>query len=103
EKKISPGLLVSWSPGLAASRRFLSATILIVSAVLVIRAVLVEPFGVATGSMALTLLGAHRAADCPRCGFPVRVGAPPDGAPSIRYYAEACCPNCGQGDLGLER
>jgi signal peptidase I len=76
---------------------------LVFSAVLVIRAALVEPFGVATGSMALTLLGAHRTADCPRCGYPVRVGAPPDGLPTVRYYAEACCPNCGQGDLGLER
>jgi signal peptidase I len=70
--------------------------------VLVVRAVLVEPFGVPTGSMAPTLLGTHRATTCPRCGYQVRVGAPPDGAPPARYYAAACCPNCGRGDLGLE-
>jgi signal peptidase I len=52
--------------------------------------------------MAPTLVGVHRATDCPRCGFPVCIGAPADKAPLSRHYAAACCPNCGQGDLGLE-
>jgi signal peptidase I len=67
-----------------------------------VRAVLAEPFGVSTGSMAPTLIGAHRAINCPRCGFPVRVGAPPNGASVQRHYAAACCPNCGRDDLGLD-
>jgi signal peptidase I len=58
---------------------------------LLLRTLAVEPFGVPTGSMAPTLLGNHREAKCPRCGYPVRVGSPASAA-----WSEMVCPNCEQ-------
>jgi signal peptidase I len=54
----------------------------------------VEPFGVPTGSMAPALIGNHREAPCPRCGYPVRLGAPGGVANPAEHYAHAACPNC---------
>jgi signal peptidase I len=68
--------------------------------VLILRAVFVEPFGVPTGSMAPTILGVHRDVNCPNCGYPVRVGEPPDPAP--RRFFDVACGNCGAKNLGLE-
>ncbi|MDB5311588.1 MAG: signal peptidase [Gemmataceae bacterium] len=62
---------------------------------LFLRTATVEPFGVPTGSMAPTLIGNHREAPCPRCGFPVRVGTPLGGERS-GFYADIHCPNCGK-------
>src|SRR5262249_9562118 len=42
-------------------RRFLESAILFLAAVLVLRAIALEPFGVPTGSMAQTLAGNHKA------------------------------------------
>jgi signal peptidase I len=67
---------------------------------LFLRTVFIEPFGVPTGSMAPTLIGNHREAPCPRCGYPVRVGTPSSGdAP--RHFTGLTCPNCGQPRIDL--
>jgi signal peptidase I len=67
---------------------------------LFVRTFAVEPFGVPTGSMAPTLLGNHREAPCPRCGFRVIVGDPgPDRG--RRWQTDACCPNCGRDGIDL--
>ncbi len=81
-------------------RRALDFGVLLVSSLLLLRALGVEPYGVPTGSMAPALLGHHKDAACPRCGYPVRVGVPlaekegipvPPGVPT--------CPNCGDALL----
>src|SRR5262245_14925421 len=83
-------------------RRLAEITVLGLCAYLILRSWVVEPFAVPTGSMAPTLHGAHRAADCPRCGFPVVVGKHPrDAGDSSHWYRGVCCPNCGYRDLAL--
>lgn len=72
-----------------------------VAILLVIRVAFIEQFVVTTGSMAPLILGVHRQCDCPKCGFPVVVGAPHDGS-APDHYSGVKCPNCGAGDLGLE-
>jgi signal peptidase I len=85
-------------------RRFLETLLLIFCAVLILRAVGAEPYGVPTGSMAPTLLGHHKTVICPRCGYPVRVGSTGDpGDPNAAHPAGAACPNCGCPDLDLDR
>jgi signal peptidase I len=71
-------------------RALASIAVAFVGAFLFLRTMLVEPFGVPTGSMAPTLLGHHREAPCPRCGAPVRVGTQAIG------FADIPCPNCGR-------
>lgn len=80
-------------------RQFVQLLVLIVSLLLVVRTVFLEPFGVPTGSMAPALLGNHREAACPNCDHPVKVGAPSEGRanPQERAY----CPNCGHGPFDL--
>lgn len=80
--------------------RVLSAAALFLTLFLFVRTVALEPFGVPTGSMAGTMLGNHREAACPRCGYAVVVGDPnkPDRSPP---YADAFCPNCGKRNLDL--
>jgi signal peptidase I len=80
-------------------RRLVESLVLFISAILFLRTVTVEPFGVPTGSMAPTLCGNHRALACPRCGYPVRVGEP--GAKKSDY-PDAQCPNCGAANLPIE-
>src|SRR5262249_60109346 len=87
-----------------AVRRFLETILLALCALLLVRALVTEPYGVPTGSMAPTLLGHHRAVACPRCGYVVRVGSPGDPAdPQPTHLAGAACPNCGCADLGPDR
>jgi signal peptidase I len=62
----------------------------------IVRAFLVEPFIIPTGSMADALLGAHATRTCPACGWeynfaPLRNGD--DGAGFVRP-PEIICPNC---------
>ncbi len=58
----------------------------------------IEPFGVPTGSMAPTLIGNHKVAACPRCGFVIRVG---DAGKSAPQHLKVACPNCGVGDIDI--
>jgi signal peptidase I len=75
-------------------RRFLHSATIFLIAVLTLRAVVIEPFGVPTGSMALTLAGNHKACQCPDCGFPIRVGQN-SGDSKSPSSSVTTCPNCG--------
>lgn len=77
-------------------RRLVESLVLFVAAILFLRTVTVEPFGVPTGSMAPTFCGNHKALACPRCQYPVRVGEP---ASRKGEYPDAHCPNCGADNL----
>jgi len=87
-------------------RRFLESAVLFLSAVILLRSIALEPFGVPTGSMAMTLVGNHKSCPCPRCGFPITIGssaAPAGEATSAQAaYTSGWCPNCGQGNLRLD-
>jgi signal peptidase I len=74
-------------------RLLLVVSVVFIGLFLALRTLAVEPFGVPTGSMAPALIGHHRAAPCPRCGFPVRVGRPGSGG-ATQHFAEVACPNC---------
>jgi signal peptidase I len=80
-------------------RRLVESLILFICAILFLRTVTVEPFGVPTGSMAPTFFGNHKALTCPRCGYPVRVGEP---ANRKGEYPDAHCPNCGTDNLPID-
>lgn len=79
-------------------RRLVESAVLFISAILFLRTVTVEPFGVPTGSMAPTFCGNHRALACPRCGYPVRVGEPGN---KRQDYPDAHCLNCGAANLSI--
>ena len=76
--------------------RFLESAVLFVCAIVFLRALAVEPFGVPTGSMAPTVIGNHKALACDRCGYPVKVGEPANRA---HGFPSSFCPNCGKADL----
>ena len=77
------------------TRRFVQIFAVFLCFFLLARTVAVEPFGVPTGSMAPALIGNHREADCPRCGYLLRVGEPGPDARPVKF--EACrCPICGE-------
>jgi signal peptidase I len=80
-------------------RRLAESLVLFLCAILFLRTVTVEPFGVPTGSMAPTLCGNHKALACPRCGYPVRIGEPPHKRGD---YPDAHCPNCGADNLPID-
>lgn len=82
-------------------RRLLAIGFAFISLFLVVRTVALEPFGVPTGSMAVTLFGNHRECACPRCGYPVVIGSATrtkDGeeVPDPVPLALGACPNCGK-------
>lgn len=80
-------------------RRLVEAAALLLCALLLLRAVCVEPYGVPSGSMSPALAGHHKAVTCPECGYRVVVG---QRDPSVERGTEFC-PNCGNTDLGLDR
>jgi signal peptidase I len=80
----------------SSRRRLAESAVLFLSAILFLRTITVEPFGVPTGSMAPALVGNHKALACPRCKYPVRVGDP---GTKRGVYPEVHCPNCGATDL----
>lgn len=92
--------------GPSGRRRLLEALVLAFLAVLALRTLAVEPFGVPTGSMAPALRGDHWCGTCPRCGAPVLVGGnglAADPAADRRTAASAHCGNCGFGPLPVEQ
>ena len=68
---------------------------------LVVRTLVVEPFGVTTGSMAETIHGNRREAPCPRCGAAVCVGSPDESRASQNPQLSAYCWNCGKEKIDL--
>ena len=74
-------------------RRFYQILTLIFCLFLVVRTTFVEPHGVPTGSMAPSIFGDRRQCPCPRCEYPIAVGAPQPG--QFNPQAAAYCPNCG--------
>jgi signal peptidase I len=71
--------------------------ILVLIAFVFLRTMIVEPYGVPTGSMAPKFLGNHREVACPRCQHPVVVGESAHGERTV----DACCPNCGKRGIEL--
>jgi signal peptidase I len=62
-----------------------------------------EAFVIPTGSMAPTLMGAHKDVTCPECGYQYAAGASSEDSqmaeqqgrePDVRLVLEACCPLC---------
>jgi signal peptidase I len=56
-----------------------------------------EAFVIPTGSMAPTLYGRHKEANCEKCGFPIVIGASDELDDEGRVYRRietAVCPNC---------
>jgi len=56
-----------------------------------------EAFVIPTGSMALTLMGAHKDHVCPECGTPYKVGASsenPENGQRPDFVTSSVCPNC---------
>ncbi|HJT78050.1 MAG TPA: signal peptidase I, partial [Gemmataceae bacterium] len=89
----SPPLPFSPSP----FRRLVEFTCLALAGLLLLRVLGAEPYSVPTGSMAPALLGNHKDAVCPRCGYPVHVGLHEHGG-----HEHAFCPNCGCPDVDLD-
>ena len=83
-------------PPATAMRVLATVGVVFVGVFLFLRVFLVEPFGVPTGSMAPALVGNHREAPCPRCGYPVRVGSPQPGGGREGHFTDIPCPNCGK-------
>jgi len=77
--------------GRTAHRELTDFLCLALAVVFLVRTFVGEPFGVPTGSMAPTLLGAHKLIHCPECGKTFPVGADdPDHPPVL-----CLCPACG--------
>ncbi|WP_020473954.1 S26 family signal peptidase [Zavarzinella formosa] len=79
-------------------RRLIEGSLLFLCAILFLRTMAVEPFGVPTGSMAPALVGNHKTVQCPRCFYQVTVGEPSNKA---QGYPMTYCPNCNLPDLNL--
>jgi signal peptidase I len=76
-------------------RRIVESLVLLLTAFLVLRVAILEPFSVPTGSMAPQLAGRHKADICPRCGFPLRIGYREE----LAGYPLGSCANCGKKGL----
>jgi signal peptidase I len=78
--------------------------VLLVGVLVLVNAVVLEPFHIPTGSMAPALRGQHRVCACPRCGQEVVVGraaADANGSGEARYYQKVFCQNCGHYPVPL--
>lgn len=85
-----------------ASRESIETIIFVVILVLLLRSFGAEAFAIPTGSMAPTLLGAHKDVVCPSCGYagPINATSESEGDqhggadPLIEKVDSAICPNC---------
>ena len=82
-------------------RRFVQFVTMFGLVFLLIRTVVIEPFGVSTGSMATTILGNRKQAYCPRCGAEIVVGTPEEHRGGMHPQAEVTCWNCGLDRLDM--
>lgn len=78
-------------------RELFETVAFVVGLVLMLKLFVVEAFVIPTGSMAETLYGYQKMADCPECGFHFPVNSssevePQDG--QAVAIVGACCPNC---------
>jgi hypothetical protein len=74
-------------------REFLETIVFVVVLVLILKTFLAEAFVIPTGSMATTLLGAHKEVTCEKCGYPFLVNASNE-AEHDQQVTGATCPNC---------
>ncbi|TWT82071.1 Signal peptidase I [Planctomycetes bacterium CA13] len=80
----------------AAQRETVEAFVVAFILALLFRAFLAEAFVIPTGSMAPTLMGAHKDMFCDRCGAPFQVGASLErrGPVTENAVVAGICPNC---------
>ena len=80
----------------SANRETIEAFVVAFILALLFRAFIAEAFVIPTGSMAPTLMGAHKDISCDRCGEPYRTGASLErrGATMQQAVVGSICPNC---------
>jgi signal peptidase I len=80
----------------AAQRETVEAFVVAFILALLFRAFLAEAFVIPTGSMAPTLMGAHKDIDCQQCGTSFQFGASRErsGPVTDRVVVAGICPNC---------
>ena len=81
---------------IAAQRETVEAFVVAFILALLFRAFLAEAFVIPTGSMAPTLMGAHKDLVCDECGTPFQVGASRErsGSSTDDVVVAGICPNC---------
>ena len=81
---------------IAAQRETVEALVVALILALLFRAFLAEAFVIPTGSMAPTLMGAHKDISCSKCGTSFQCGASRErnGAESRIVVVAGVCPNC---------
>jgi signal peptidase I len=89
-------------------REIIETIVSVVALVLLLKMFVAEAFVIPTGSMATTLLGAHKTARCPECGyeFPVNCSIEREPTPGMppEPVVGCTCPNCRyQFDFRQER
>ncbi len=96
EDKRDPAVVRAETFRVAAMRETVEAFVVAFILALLFRAFLAEAFVIPTGSMAPTLMGAHKDIDCDRCGISFRCGASVERKiPVTREVVVATiCPNC---------
>ena len=80
----------------SASRETVEAFVVAFILALLFRAFIAEAFVIPTGSMAPTLMGAHKDQTCDRCGYEFQVGASLErrGPITENCVVAGICPNC---------
>ncbi len=96
EVKLSPAAARAQEIRTGAQRETVEAFVVAFILALLFRAFLAEAFVIPTGSMAPTLMGAHKEIDCDRCGQRFRIGASWEqrGPVTENVVVGGVCPNC---------